>query len=236
MALTDWTDPWACGACTYQHIEPAAARLAACSICGTRRPVGSETAAAPPGSKRPAARGPRGGLDHDGDAASAKRLRIDAPAPPAMAMPPAAEAAPAAAGGQLQPPAPASAATLRQLVALLAAHEPDLKDLLLGLCKPRYVAAHKRELPPHPEGPMGTFAVTVPEGTKVIEPHAFEGCASLAEITLPPALAAIGGRAFLGCTALAEITLPPQFVAIGLHAFNGCPGTPRRHTPAAQPL
>jgi len=32
--------------------------------------------------------------------------------------------------------APASAATLRRVVALLAAHEPDLKDLLLELCQP----------------------------------------------------------------------------------------------------
>ena len=89
MASTEWADPWACGTCTYQHVEPAEARLAACSICGARRPVGS--AAAPPDSKRPAAHGPR---DHDGTAAaSAKRRRTDAPALSAMAIAPAAEEA-----------------------------------------------------------------------------------------------------------------------------------------------
>ena len=105
-----------------------------------RRPTAPCT---PPGSKRPAAHGPRGGLDHDGDAAAAKRRRTDAPAPPAMAMAIAlaAKVAPAAAAeGQLRPPgqqmqAPASAAALGQLVALLAAHELDLKDFVLGLCK-----------------------------------------------------------------------------------------------------
>ena len=39
MASNDWADPWTCGACTYQHVEPAEARLASCSICGTRRAV-----------------------------------------------------------------------------------------------------------------------------------------------------------------------------------------------------
>ena len=73
----------------------------------------------------------------------AKRRRTDAAAPPTMAMAPVAKVAPAEPQGQLQPPV--AAATLRWLVTLLAAHEPDLKDVLLGLCKPRYVAAHKRE-------------------------------------------------------------------------------------------
>ena len=108
------------------------------------------------------------------------------------------------------PPAkPASAAALQQLVALLAAHEPDLTDHLLELCKPRHCAAHKRELPPHPEGKMGTFAVKVPEGTKVIVFQAFLYCTSLTEITLPAALTEIRAQAFMGCTSLAEITLPP---------------------------
>jgi len=57
----------------------------------------------------------------------------------------------AAAEGQLLAPAqqvwpPTSAAALRQLVRALGIHEPDLKDLLLGLCKPRYCATQKSEL------------------------------------------------------------------------------------------
>jgi len=49
-----------------------------------------------------------------------------------------------------------AAAALRQLVALLGAHELDLKDVVLGLCHRRHGASHTRELPPHPEGPLGT--------------------------------------------------------------------------------
>ena len=52
--------------------------------------------------------------------------------------------------------ASASAATLQRLVTLIAEHEPDLRDLLLGLCQRRmdevwHVAASKDELPPHPD-------------------------------------------------------------------------------------
>ena len=143
------------------------------------------------------------------------------PALSAMAIAPAPEAAPAAAAGQLQPPAqqvrwaPASAATLRQLVALLAAHEPDLRDLLLGLCKRRHFAAHRRDLPPHPEGPQGTFAVIVPMVTTAIAKDAFYNCTFLSEIALPPNLTKIGQSAFQRCTFLSEITLPPNLNEIG---------------------
>ena len=160
--------------------------------------------------------------------------------------------------GQAELWAPASAATLRLLVALIAAHEPDLGDLLLDLCQRRHVAASKDELPRHPEGPFGTFVVTIPTGTIAMEAQAFSGCTSLTAITLPPTLAEIGSKAFLGCTSLAEITLPPtlaeigacaflgctsltkitlppQHVAIGPNVFAGCPGTPHRYEPAAPP-
>ena len=86
-------------------------------------------------------------------------------------------------------------AHFKVLAARRAAHEPDLKDLLLGLCNPRHVAAYGRELPPHPEGPLGTFAVMLPKETATIYMDAFRGCSSLAEITLPPALTSIGGYA-----------------------------------------
>ena len=131
--------------------------------------------------------------------------------------------------GQAELWAPASAATLRLLVALIAAHEPDLGDLLLDLCQRRHVAASKDELPRHPEGPFGTFVVTIPTGTIAMKARAFMGCSSLTEITLPPTLAEIGSQAFEGCSSLAEITLPPGNVAIAHDAFRGCPGTPRRN-------
>ena len=210
-----------------------APRLASCSICGAaaRGPVGS----APPDSKRPAAQGPRDGLDHDDGAAPAvatagsKRRRTDAPAPPAMAMALVAKVAPAAAAaeGQLQQPPPGRGASgccdALAAGALLTAHEPDLKDLLLDLSKPWHVAAHKGELPQHPEGPLETtFPVTVPKGTPKIAKEAFYRCSSLTEITLPPTLTEIGEYTLMGCSSLAKITLPPGLTAIGGSAFYGC--------------
>ena len=133
--------------------------------------------------------------------------------------------------------APASAATLQRLVTLIAEHEPDLRDLLLGLCQRRmdevwHVAASKDELPPHPEGPkkdrLGrlTFAVTVPKGgffrTTTMKRQAFAGCSSLAEIALPPNLTEIGEFAFQGCTSLSEITLPPNLTEIRASTFQWC--------------
>ena len=53
-------------------------------------------------------------------------------------------------------------------------------------------SASKDELPPHPEGPLGTFVVTVPMGTIAIEAHAFFDCSSLTEITLPATFVEIG--------------------------------------------
>ena len=222
MASAEWVDPWPCGACTYQHVEPAEARLDSCSISGTRRPVGS---AAPPDSNRQAAHGPRSGLDHDGDAvlaaAETKQRRTDARAPPAMGM----ALDEVAAAGQLQPPTQqersVSAAALQQLVALVTAYEPDLNDLLLGLCKPWHTAAHKRDLPPHPAGPLGTFAVTVPEGSTEVGRWAFHGCSSLTKITLPPTLTGVRAQAFEDCTSLAEITLPPALTVARPQAFDG---------------
>ena len=73
---------------------------------------------------------------------------------------------------------PASAATLRQLVALVAAHELDLKNHFLGLYKRRHVAAHKRELPQHPEARS--------EGAP--SPAARHWPRSRCEIKVPPAL------------------------------------------------
>ena len=85
-----------------------------------------------------------------------------------MAMALVAKVAPAAAAaeGQLQQPPPGrGCCDALAAGALLTAHEPDLKDLLLDLSKPWHVAAHKGELPQHPEGPLETtFPVTVPKG------------------------------------------------------------------------
>ena len=128
---------------------------------------------------------------------------------------------------------PAAAATLRQLVALLGAHEPDLTDLLLGLCKPWHVAAHKRELPPHPAGPLGTYAVTIPAGTTKIARESFLYLTSLTEIALPPTPTEIRGESFMGCTSLAEITLPPILTEIGQGGLLGLHVLGRDHAAAS---
>ena len=155
------------------------------------------------GSKRPAAQRPSDGDAAGGSEANSKQRRTVTVVPATCAM------------GLV------SAAALQQLLAQLTAHEPDLTDHLLDLCEPRHTAAHRRELPPHPEGPMGTFTVTVPRGTTEIGWQAFWGCTSLTGITLPPTLAAIRGGGFFGCTSL-TITLPPALTEIGEHAFEGC--------------
>ena len=172
------------------------------------------------GSKRPAAAAAPRGRGHG----RAKRPRGASPLATMVAP------ADAAAESQPQPPVqpraqpgrPPSAAALWRVVALLAAHETDLSDLLLGLCKPRHVAAHKRELPQHREVPLGTFAVTVPKATANIAKEAFKGCSSLTEITLPPNLTNNGGIAFCGCTSLIDIALPPKLTEIGGYAFYRC--------------
>ena len=47
----------------------------------------------------------------------------------------------------------------------------------------------------------------IPEGVKVIEDKAFQGCTSLKSITIPESVTKIGERAFSGCTSLESIII-----------------------------
>jgi len=77
--------------------------------------------------------------------------------------------------------------------------------------------------------------ITIPASVSIIEPYAFQNCASLKKVTfLPaaegetPAQLTIGEYAFAGCKALEEITLPANLVSLAttesgeVTAFNSC--------------
>ena len=140
------------------------------------------------------------------------------------------------------PRLPEPAAALKQLVSVLGAHEPNLRDMLFGLvCMPHYLAKSAGELPANPAGVLGTFAVTVPTGTTAIAWDAFTKCEGLAQVTLPVSVTAVdaGDRifdddvddgdvegeergAFSSCLSLREVTLPRHLTEIGRAAFASC--------------
>ena len=67
---------------------------------------------------------------------------------------------------------------LKLLVAMLSAYEPDLEDNLADRFTPWHTVAHKIDLPPACDGPLGRFTVTVPDGTIEIAKSAFADCTS----------------------------------------------------------
>ena len=117
-----------------------------------------------------------------------------------------------------------TAAALGMVCRALAAHEPDLASLVKSLVNlvPQYLASHQRDLPYHPEGPLGTFAVTIDPGVTEIEQGAFAHCRGLERITLPPGLTTIGSGAFGSCESLAVAALPAGVTGIGRRAFQNC--------------
>lgn len=116
------------------------------------------------------------------------------------------------------------AAALGMMFEALAAHEPDIASLVKSLANlvPRYLASHQRDLPRHPDGPLGTFAVTVNRGATEIEQGAFAHCGGLERITLPPGLTTIGSGAFSSCESLAVAVLPASVTVIGRRTFQNC--------------
>lgn len=64
--------------------------------------------------------------------------------------------------------------------------------------------------------------VVIPEGVKIIDSYAFEGCGSLSSITIPDCVTSISGAAFCNCTCLKNITIPDSVIYIGYAAFKGC--------------
>ena len=110
------------------------------------------------------------------------------------------------------------------LFGALTAHEPDIASLVKSLANmvPQYRASCRRDLPDHPEGPLGMFAVTVDRGAIEIEPGAFAHCGGLERITLPPGLTAIGSGVFCNCESLTVAVLPASVTDIGRRAFRDC--------------
>ncbi len=64
--------------------------------------------------------------------------------------------------------------------------------------------------------------LTIPEGTEVIPPYAFDGCTGLVSVEIPDSVKAIGYYAFSGCTNLRSITIPENVWTMGMGVFAGC--------------
>ena len=147
--------------------------------------------------------------------------------------------------------APPSAAALGLLVRLLCAEFQlrfnDLPDQVFELVRPRRLAGCAGDLPLHPAGSLGMFAVTIPREATVTEyvedpwsavhstrnrtkiaKDAFTACDGLAQVTLPPTVTEIESGtngfsgAFSSCSSLTEITLPAGLTKLGQNAFSWC--------------
>ena len=70
--------------------------------------------------------------------------------------------------------------------------------------------------------PIRKTEVTLPEGVKIIAPHAFEFC-SLTELTLSGDVEHIGDNAFAESPGLTRLVLPDSVVRIGFEAVRNCP-------------
>ncbi len=65
-------------------------------------------------------------------------------------------------------------------------------------------------------------SVSLPEGLKVINDDAFNGCDQLEKIQFPSTLTVIKDNAFKGCFKLNGIVLPQSLTTIGEHCFEYC--------------
>lgn len=70
-----------------------------------------------------------------------------------------------------------------------------------------------------PVGKRGS--VTIPNGVKIIEEEAFNGCYGLTNISMPQTLEEIGDGAFYGCSGLTDISMPQSIESIG-NVFINC--------------
>ncbi|MBQ4113476.1 MAG: leucine-rich repeat protein [Clostridia bacterium] len=68
----------------------------------------------------------------------------------------------------------------------------------------------------------GLTSLSLPEGVRLIDEMAFNGCASLTSVTIPAALETLGDEAFAGCVSLTELDLAHGGYTIGSAAFLGC--------------
>lgn len=65
-------------------------------------------------------------------------------------------------------------------------------------------------------------SVSVPEGVKLIESHAFSACVFVTRVSLPNSLESIGFNAFVGCDLQASMIIPEGVKEIGPSAFCFC--------------
>ena len=64
--------------------------------------------------------------------------------------------------------------------------------------------------------------VTIPNGVKTIDKHAFACCTKIKRITIPESVTSIGRLAFYGCTKLQSIMISANTKRIGKEAFCAC--------------
>lgn len=71
------------------------------------------------------------------------------------------------------------------------------------------------------KGLEDTSALTIQQGTKIIDRLAFSDC-TFESITIPSGVIAVGTAAFQNCWYLTEVNLPESLVSIGDNAFSRC--------------
>ena len=66
--------------------------------------------------------------------------------------------------------------------------------------------------------------LVLPEGVRILDEYALQGCAALETLELPASLEKIGMCALQGCRALRRLTLPAGLHKVGDYALNNCVG------------
>lgn len=74
-------------------------------------------------------------------------------------------------------------------------------------------------------------SIQLPSNTKIIDPYAFDGCASLTSVSLPDGLTGIGEKAFYNCTSLPLIVIPTTVNSLGSSVFWGCSNLAQANIP-----
>ena len=62
----------------------------------------------------------------------------------------------------------------------------------------------------------------IPDGVKVIDTAAFQGCTAIKHVTIPVGIKSISESTFEGCTGLETVDMPAGLETIGARAFRSC--------------